>query len=44
MDWFEEFALGDRLKITLWPAFHRSGRGVNYCNHALWGGFVLSTN
>ncbi|CAI3939860.1 L-ascorbate lactonase UlaG [Commensalibacter communis] len=43
MDWFEELFLNHQLKITLWPAYHWSARGIYDRNHALWGGFIVSS-
>lgn len=43
MDWFEEQFFKQNLKITLWPAYHWSARGIHDRNHALWGGFVISS-
>ena len=42
LDWWQEVALTDRVKVTLVPAQHFSARGLHDRNATLWGGFVIS--
>ncbi|MDI2091263.1 MBL fold metallo-hydrolase [Commensalibacter oyaizuii] len=44
MDWFDKYVLKEGLKITLWPSYHWSARGICDRNHALWGGFVVASD
>lgn len=43
IDWFEEKLFKHQLKITLWPAYHWSARGLYDRNRSLWGGFIVSS-
>jgi L-ascorbate metabolism protein UlaG (beta-lactamase superfamily) len=42
MDWWESVSLSPKVKITLVPAQHFSGRTPWDRNKTLWGGFVIS--
>jgi L-ascorbate metabolism protein UlaG (beta-lactamase superfamily) len=42
-DWWQSFALSDRVRVTIVPAYHWSARNLGDRRLALWGGFVLDT-
>lgn len=42
LDWWQETAVGDRVRVTSVPAQHFSARGISDRNANLWGGFVIS--
>jgi L-ascorbate metabolism protein UlaG (beta-lactamase superfamily) len=42
LDWWEERALSDRVRVTLVPAQHFCARAISDRNATLWGGFVIS--
>lgn len=42
LDWWQEFPLSDRIKVTLVPAQHFCARSISDRNRTLWGGFVVS--
>ena len=42
LDWWQETALTDRVKITMAPAQHFCARSVFDRDQTLWGGFVIS--
>lgn len=42
LDWWQETSLG-RLRLTLTPSRHFSGRGLTDRAKSLWGGWVLAT-
>jgi L-ascorbate metabolism protein UlaG (beta-lactamase superfamily) len=43
LDWHDQRALGEGIRVTLTPAQHWSARGVRDRRMALWGGFVIAT-
>jgi len=43
LDWWERFALGDGLAVTMVPAQHFSMRGLCDRDATLWGGHVVET-
>jgi L-ascorbate metabolism protein UlaG (beta-lactamase superfamily) len=43
LDWWEETAMGDELKITFVPAQHSSARSLLDRQHSLWGGYVIES-
>ena len=42
LDWWQEAAISDRVKVTQVPAQHFCARGLHDRNATLWGGFVIS--
>ncbi|HUP50411.1 MAG TPA: MBL fold metallo-hydrolase [Thermoanaerobaculia bacterium] len=42
LDWWQELAVGDRVRVTAVPAQHFSSRGLSDRNANLWGGFVIT--
>lgn len=42
LEWWQEAALSDRVKITLTPGQHFCARGISDRDRTLWGGFVIS--
>jgi L-ascorbate metabolism protein UlaG (beta-lactamase superfamily) len=42
LEWWEETAITDRVKVTQVPAQHFCARGLHDRNATLWGGFVIS--
>jgi L-ascorbate metabolism protein UlaG (beta-lactamase superfamily) len=43
LDWWEQAAIRDTLKITFVPAQHFSGRGLFDRRKSLWGGYVIES-
>jgi L-ascorbate metabolism protein UlaG (beta-lactamase superfamily) len=43
LDWWDETAIGDELKITFVPAQHSSARSLLDRQHSLWGGYVIES-
>lgn len=43
LDWHDNAALSDRVKVTLVPTQHWTARGLYDRNKALWGGFIIET-
>jgi L-ascorbate metabolism protein UlaG (beta-lactamase superfamily) len=41
MDWWQSTTVGTALRVTLVPARHWSGRGLDDRFRTLWGGFVI---
>lgn len=44
LDWWDEYEIENKAKITAVPARHFSGRGVLDRDKTLWCGYVLQTN
>ncbi len=42
-DWWQSFALSEKVRATIVPAYHWSARNLGDRRFALWGGFVLET-
>jgi L-ascorbate metabolism protein UlaG (beta-lactamase superfamily) len=42
-DWWQNFKLSERVRITLVPSYHWSARSFGDRRFALWSGFVLDT-
>ena len=42
LDWWQDTAITDRVKVTVVPSRHFCARGLSDRNRALWGGFVIS--
>ena len=42
LDWWQDAAVSDRVRVTLVPAQHFCARGLSDRNFTLWGGFVIS--
>ena len=44
LDWYEDYALTDEVRLTLVPAKHWSRRGLFDTNKALWGGCIVESS
>ncbi len=44
LDWWDEVAFNENLKIVLTPSRHFTGRGLTNRMSTLWGGFVILGN
>jgi L-ascorbate metabolism protein UlaG (beta-lactamase superfamily) len=42
--WYQQYQLGNDLKITFLPSRHWSNRSLLDANHTLWGGFMIEKN
>lgn len=42
LDWWQDVAISDRVKVTVVPARHFCARAISDRNRTLWGGFVIS--